>query len=267
MNMRFLQILSFILGTFSLSAQHTSPLGLPLKIENLQIDGPLIEPIPRKNREASLVVRVLSSSPNDKGHKYTLEVYGLDPGNHKISEYLRRTSGEPIPVLLEDTLNVSVINSLDAIPEPTNLQHTPPEKIGGYRLLMTSLGTVWIAVLFVFIFYKKKQQAPKPEPTPPTLHDKLTKLVKSAAQGELSDENRATLERLIIGHWQKELPEINELPAPQALTKLREHPNASPLLLKLEQWLHAPKKSISQEEIAPLLQPFKRTKPTLKSIS
>lgn len=90
----------------------------------------------------------------------------------------------------------------------------------------------------------------------PTLHEKLHKLVSAASRGELNEDEQANLERLIIGHWKQEIPELEKMTPAKALIQLRDHPKASPLILKLEKWLHSPNKDIGQDEIEPLLTPF-----------
>ena len=52
------------------------------------------------------------------------------------------------------------------------------------------------------------------------------------------------------------MPEIESLSPARALVQLRSHPEASPLILKLEEWLHAPNKKLSREEFLTLLTPY-----------
>ena len=91
--------------------------------------------------------------------------------------------------------------------------------------------------------------------TPPVLPQpfkkKLHALVSRAATGDLPDGERARLERLILGHWKGKIPALESLAPAEALVKLRGHPEASPLILKLEEWLHAPNPSFFPGRTSP----------------
>ena len=112
-------------------------------------------------------------------------------------------------------------------------------------------------IFLAIIFYRKKPITDFVLERPlPTLHEKLQELVSAASLGELNDQQQATLERLILGHWKDQIPEIASLTPARALVELRSHPEASPLILKIEEWLHAPNKKLSREEFLSLLTPY-----------
>ncbi|BDS05939.1 hypothetical protein NT6N_09790 [Oceaniferula spumae] len=236
----------------------TSSLGLPKTLNDFYIPGEKAEPIPRKDRESSLVIRVLEIKPAAEGFRYDLEIYGLDAGTYTLSDYFHYVgSHAPLPEL-DQQITITTTHDLQGIPKPEELDNTPPEKLGGYRLVLTLVGILWVIILLLILFWRKKKDAAVVElAPPPTLHEKLHALVSSAAQGELDDADRSQLERLILGHWKQRLPEIENLSASEALVALRRHPEASPLLLKLEHWLHAPNSSVDQKTITPLLEPFR----------
>jgi len=251
------RIAILFLSLFSLVnalAQTSSPLGLPTSITDLYVPGSLIEVIPRKDNESSLVIRIIETKTAAVGHRYDLEVYGLDPGTHQLSDFLRYADSKAPLSGLDHTVTVTTRHPLDTLPNPEELEHIPPPKLGGYRTLIIALGILWLLVLLALIFYRKKQ-ADEVASTipPPTLHEKLNLLVTAASRGDLSDHERSELERLIIGHWKKEIPDLAQVPPARALAQLRQHPEASPLVLKLEEWLHAPNPSLSHTDIAPLL--------------
>ena len=109
---------------------------------------------------------------------------------------------------------------------------------------------IWSLIFLSIIFYRKKQPTSKQEVIiEKTLQERLSPLVTASAKGELSSEEQAHLERLIMGHWKQKLPN-------HSFTQLRQHPDSSPLILKLEQWLHSPNPTITQHEISDILAPF-----------
>lgn len=256
---RFLLLIlvGFGLGWPTLSAQSSSPLGLPATIEDLYIPGSMVEVIPRKDNESSLVLRILEIKPAADGHRYTLEAYALDPGVHRVSDFLRYTDTLNPVENLETTFEGTLTHPPESLPKPAELSPSPPEKMGGYRNLVIVIASIWTVVLLVILFYRKKQRSEATAPdSEPTLHEKLQVLVCQASRGTLEDDERARLERLILGHWKGKLPQLSGLPPAQALIELRQHTEASPLVLKLEEWLHSPKPGVSESDLTPLLQPY-----------
>ncbi len=235
-----------------------SSLGLPIVLNDFYIAGSKAEPIPRIDSESSLVIRVLEVKPAADGFRYDLEIYGLDPGSYRLSDYFRYVgSNESLPQLSQQ-ITIVTEHDLEGIPKPKELANVPPENVGGYRVLLTVCLVIWGVVFLLILFWRKKKvQSEEFLQPPPTLHEKLGNLVRAAAHGDLSDSDRSQLERLILGHWKQKLPEIENLPASEALVTLRSHPEASPLLLKLEYWLHAPNPSIDQQSINNLLDSFR----------
>lgn len=228
-----------------------APLGLPVDIEEVYISGNQVEPIPRTDSSSSLVVRILQVKPAAEGYRYDLSVYGLDPGSHELGSYLRYRSTQAPVENLDLQVQVTTTQPLESLPQPKELEHTPPAKIGGYRTAIVVIAVLWFAVLLAIVFYRNKKSTSTTVVTKKvTLQERLTPLVQAAAAGELSTTDRASLERLLIAHWRKELPE-------KSLSELREHPEASPLLLQLEQWLHAPNPGITSREVAELLFPYR----------
>ena len=250
-------LLFLLLATLSPSAQTKAPLGFPTKVTDLYIPGSKIEIIPRTNNESSLVIRILEIKPAADGFRYDLEIYALDPGTHRIADFLRDADDHTPVKNVDATFEVTTIHPLDTLPKPSDPEPVEPAKLGGYKTVIILLGILWALVFLAILFYRKKQVADfVAENPPPTLHEKLQVLVSAASQGELTDQEQANLERLILGHWKRKIPEIGSLPPARALVELNNHPEASPLILKLEEWLHAPNPDLSRDDILPLLRPY-----------
>ena len=69
--------------------------------------------------------------------------------------------------------------------------------------------------------------------------DQIRSLVATARQGKLPAEQRAELDRAVTAFWRDEL-EAEQLGPAELSERLRDHQLAGPMLLSLEQWLHAP---------------------------
>lgn len=240
-----------------LPVQSSAPLGLPTTVEDLYIPGSQVEVIPRKNNESSLVIRILEIKPAAEGFRYNLEIYALDPGKHHIADFLRRVEDEAPITGLDATFEATTIHPGDLLPKPQDPTPNPPSKLGGYRILLIILGILWALGLLAILFVRKKGRASDTRTTPSlTTAKKIQALVQQAVEGTLDDSDRAQLERLLLGHWKDKVPELHQLAPAEALVKLRENPEASPLVLKLEEWLHAPSPGFSESEITSLLAPY-----------
>ena len=74
---------------------------------------------------------------------------------------------------------------------------------------------------------------------PVSLAEKLRPLLEGAVAGKLSRAELAGLERGLLAYWRKRL-KLEDVDPGEAAEKLRAHPEAGPLLAKLEAWLHHP---------------------------
>jgi hypothetical protein len=90
---------------------------------------------------------------------------------------------------------------------------------------------------------------------PPTLAERLQPLVARAAEGKLSRDELAHLERLLLSHWRERLA-LGDAPMIEAVQRLREHPEGGVLLRQLEDWLHRPPGSV-KVDVEALLAPYR----------
>ena len=100
---------------------------------------------------------------------------------------------------------------------------------------------VWVAGLFVLIFGGRKPKLERREAKQETLSpaDRLRPLIRSARNGTLPPEERASLERAVMAFWRDEL-DLGDLPPAELSQQLKAHQDAGPMLRGLETWLHAP---------------------------
>ncbi len=234
--------------------------GLPLEIREIYIPGGEVKPKPRRSRQPPLMVRVLEVKPAKDGFRYDFEVQGLEAGEHNLADFLEAPEGTQIPAI-----PLQITSAL-----PPGLVHPHPGEagdlpaLGGYRTKIIVLSSLWFAGFLAILFWRKK----KPLDTaanaeaPPSLAERLRPLVDAAAKNDLPSEDRAKLERLLIGHWRERRPDIASLPPAEAMLKLRTDPEASPLILALERWLHAPSNNTSPSDLETLLAPYSITHST-----
>lgn len=247
-------LISLFLATSSLMAEiPTQRLGLPLEILEIYIPGGEVKVTPRRDSTPSLSVRILEVKPAKDGSRYDFEVQGLDPGSYDLSDFLDAPEGTALP---EITLEI-IAELPPGVPSPHEIEKGKLPRLGGYRTTMISLGVGWVVGLLVIVFWKKRQHIDDSgEIIPPTLSERLRPLVVHAAEGSLTSGDRAKLERLVIGYWREQRPEIAALSPAEAMVALRTDPSASPLILALERWLHARDPDTSEAEIGKLLAPY-----------
>ncbi len=236
------------------AAVPTQRVGLPLEIRELYIPGGEISPTPRRDRKPPLAVRILEVKPAKDGFRYDFEVQGLEPGTHNLADFLDAPPGTTIPAI-----PVEITSALPpGVPQPHPAAPGPLPALGGYRAFMTLLATAWFTGLILIVLWRKNRSADATGSTAaPTLADRLKPLLTRAAAGNLTTDERARLERLIIGHWHAKLPELIPLSPAESLAALRTHPEASPMILALERWLHARNSTTSEAEIDQLLAPYR----------
>ena len=112
-------LLFFLISSLCSFSQTKAPLGLPETLEDLYIPGPKIEVIPRTNNDSPLVIRILKIKPAENGFRYDLEIYALDPGTHRISEFLRYATDQSPVQSLDATFEVTTTHPLDTLPKPS----------------------------------------------------------------------------------------------------------------------------------------------------
>jgi len=206
--------------------------------------------------KAKLVLRIAETSPRDGAFWYDLRYIGMVPGGYDLRGYLMRTDGS-------DTNNLPAIPVTVAplLPEMHDgkLVESPGSalrRLGGYKALMIGAGVLW-AVVFIPLLWRRRKTSVQAAPPPrePTLAERMRPLVEQAAQGTLSHDGQAQLERMLLNHWRQKLG-LESLGMAEAVSKLREHPQAGELLRALECWLHRPPGGAAVDVNA-VLEPYK----------
>lgn len=194
------------------------------------------------DHRAPLVLRIAASQPHGALTRYDLRYAGRVPGPHDLRKYLFTAEGQPATNLPGLTVTVAGL-----LPSPHNgwleeQAHRAPKLFSSYRALLIGAGVLWVLAFFIIRRLgrnPKSESAPALASRPPSFAEKIRPLVERAAAGQLTAEEKATLERMLITHWQQRL-NLSETNASELIIKLRQHPEASTLLTALENWLHRP---------------------------
>jgi hypothetical protein len=221
------------------SAVATATVGYPVVIKQVLLPGSELTGKPVESREAKVVLRVLGSFAHGDGFRYDLEMTGFEPGVHNLSESLIRkdatATADLPPVWVEITSQLPAGQV-----KPHQLPPTVPKVTGYYTGLMIAAAGLWSLGLLGILFWGRgKETHLSGKDRRPTVADRLRPLLERAAAGTLSDDERASLERVLLAFWRKKL-RLEKLPPAQLFPQLRQHPEAAGLLRQMEQWLHAP---------------------------
>jgi hypothetical protein len=194
------------------------------------------------DHRAPMLVRIAATQPYGTLTRYDMRYSGRVPGNHDLRDYLFTAEGLPATNL--PALNVAVAGLL---PTPHNgwlaeQDREPPSLFGGYRATLVVIVVLWALAFFAIWRLGRR---PKPVTTvgpvqrEPTFAERIRPLVERAAAGTLSADEKATLERMLIAHWQRRL-ELTDAAGDELIQRLRQHTEAGVLLRALEDWLHRP---------------------------
>ena len=89
--------------------------------------------------------------------------------------------------------------------------------------------------------------------------NRLAELLQARVEAALADPNDTTsyaeLERMLFGMWRRKLG-LEQVPAHDAMARIREHPQAGPLMVQLERWIHRPERD-PNVDLATLLEPYR----------
>ena len=240
----------------------------PAPTRAIGIEGLLALELPRSDYRprpfddrTELILRIEAITPASKQQqRYAFHYMGLEPGNYSLADYLIRPDGSRPDELSNIFVNVQAVLPVDHDGKLTGYAPELFSFIGGYRLFLGLIAFLWCSGIVGFVMsYRKKRIVCVPAVVvpEPTFEERMRPLVEAAAEGKLSLDDKATLERLLMGYWRGKL-NLPELPMAEALEKVKAHDQAGELLRALERWLHQ-RNGASAHEVNVLLAPYRQT--------
>jgi hypothetical protein len=247
-------VCSYSLAWGQSQPQHSSPVGMTHKIEQVVIPGSEVRVKPI-SEQTPVVVRILDIFPHGTNHRYDIEYYGLDPGSYNLIDFLQRTDGSSVDEV--DAIAIKIKPQLPAGQvEPTRLTQNEITGLGGYKTTTIVFGVLWGVGLLAILFIGRRKPQAQGETIAPKINlaDRLRPMVDEAIRGELSHAQLAELELTLIAFWRKRM-RLDGEQASAVISKLKTHKEAGPLLVQLENWLHNPN-STDEVNVSELLQPY-----------
>ena len=194
------------------------------------------------DHRAPMLLRIAHTQPHGTLTRYDLRYIGRVPGQHDLRNFLFTADGSPATNL--SPLNVAIAGLL---PNPHNgwleeQAQQAPSLLGGYRTALVVVAVLWVIAFFVIWRSGRQPKAAAstaPVQREPSFAERIRPLVERAAAGTLSADEKATLERMLITHWQRRL-NLTGANGDELIARLRQHAEAGVLLRALEDWLHRP---------------------------
>jgi hypothetical protein len=232
-----------------------STVGLPVTISQLVLPGSELEPIPW-NDSTFVVLKIEAVYPHGTAFRYDFAYQGLEPGEYDLRQFLKRkddssTADLPsLPVTIKSLLPPGQIT-------PHEIAFGPLPWLGGYRTLLIVFTLLWVAGLAWIIYPRRRFNINTSGDSNRTesLAERLRPLVTRAMHGDVSTAELAELERALEGYWRRRL-KLGDLPPAAAIARLRQHPEAGPLVSQLESWLHRPPDGKQVVDVQALLSPY-----------
>lgn len=255
--------MSAILALTASAEEVPTPRGITGSITITHTGEPLQAKLDQ-NLASPLLVRVTDQTPNAIGgeHQYRVDYIGGVAGTFDLRELITHRDGTPATELAP--MNVTIVSELPAKfgTDLFTVSAKPMFARSHYRLIIGLIAAIWIAVpIFVFVrraIHNRPAPLPPPPAPAPTLADQLRPLVEAAMNQGLSIQDQARLELLLMAFW-SEQRNLAALPPAQAIERLRSDPEASTILLAVEEWLHARGGAAPQptRDLSQLLDPYR----------
>jgi len=223
-------------------------------IDEIKLPGTELAAAPL-DEKSPIVVRVARVFPHGDSFRYDLRFHGLEPGEYDLSKWLLRKDGSSTDDL--PPIHVEVVSLLPPGQiEPNQLELGWIPRLGGYRRVAIVVGVFWLAVLLGLVFLgRKKAKRREIAESKRTLADLLHERLEAAAANEMSLDQYAELERMLLAFWRRKLG-LESISLNQALPQIFEHPDAGPLMKQLEQWMHSPTPD-RNIDLRKLVEPFR----------
>ncbi len=230
--------------------------GMPVRWNDVVLPGTELVAV-SADREAPVALRIVATRPHGGAFRYDFEYWGLESGAHDLRTLLQRRDGSSTADLPELRVEIRSVLAAEGAVRPNAPRPVELPQLGGYGALLVAGGIVWIAGLVAILVVGRRRRAAESagQARVRSLAERLQPLVERAMRGELSREERAQLELSLVALWRRRLGLEGSRPV-EVIAQLKRHPEAGPLLVRLEEWLHRPD-ARGAGEIPALLVPYR----------
>jgi len=240
----------------------SGPLEVPLGVEHamaLTYPGPELAVKPY-GYGVAVSLRIAGVTEHDGKRTYDIRYMLNRGGTYNITDYLTTVEGtEPVglpafPVQGLETLSQGVDKRIQELSEVRiDIWHY-------YYETMAAVVALWVLWLGLIIFWPRRREPVEAEPGPVVdpFPQRLRGYLAQAAQGTLSEADKARMEMMLIDHWRGELP-VSRLRMHTAVRRIAEDPRFGSAYQTLIEWLHNPASPVSTEQLCERLGPYTDT--------
>ena len=224
---------------------------VPLGVEQaviIRYSGPRLKAQPYR-RGASVNLRIADEAQKGRVRVYDVRYVISLPGQFDLTKYLTSTDGRPI-----DDLPPFQVRGLTSLTKDIETRIQEIENVGvhighWYYESLAGLGVLWAAWLAGLIFIGRPKRAPisPPAPRQPSLVELIERLLAAIAQCELTVEEKARLEAMLLRHWREQLG-LSEQRMAVSCRGIEASRELGEVYSKLQAWLHNPGARVGAEE-------------------
>ena len=210
----------------------------------VEIAGPELSAAPFTPGDA-VAVRIAEVHPTSTGFRYELRYMAFGPGKHDLAPSLKRPDGTSPESRADLRIEVAAL-----IPDHYSgeLYSTPNSAIDLHTRYKYYMGAAWIAwgamlIPLAWWGHKRRRRVVRAAPQP-SLVERVRALLRQATEANLTVEEKADLEALLLAFWSERL-QLSEERLSATIDGLRRHPQAAAQWNRIERWIHSPAESSS----------------------
>lgn len=224
---------------------------VPLGVEQaviIRYGGPRLQAQPYR-RGASVSLRIANEVQRGRVRVYDIRYLISLPGDFDLTKYLTSTDGQPLA-----DLPPFPVRGLTSLTKDIETRIQEIEQVGvhighWYYESLVGAGLFWVAWLLglIFIGRPKRASAPPPAPRAPSLHEQIERLLAALAQRDLTTDEKAGLEALLLRHWRAQLG-LDEQRMAAACRGMEASSVWGRAYRQLQAWLHNPRAGVRPQE-------------------
>jgi hypothetical protein len=224
---------------------------VPLGVEEaviIRYSGPRLVARPYR-RGASVNLRIAKVVEQGAIRVYDVRYVVNLPGEFDLIDYVTSADGNPI-----DDLPSFKVRGLTSLTKDIETRIQEIEDAGvhiwhWYYETLGALGVCWVGWLLGLIFVGRPKRPPKPPPAPtqPTIVEQIERYLRMLAREDLSVEEKARLEVLLLEHWRERLG-LQRHRMAAACRQIQQSDTLGQLYEKLAAWLHNPNADIGSDQ-------------------